>query len=36
MVSAVVCPFCKVVTGDCFGDTGNKHKHDCPYQVRKC
>ena len=31
MVKAMVCPKCGVVTGNCFGRTGTRHKPDCPY-----
>ena len=31
MVRALTCPGCGIVTGNCFGKTGNRHKPDCPY-----
>lgn len=36
MVSSTKCYFCGAVTSNCFGDTGEDHKRDCPAYVHRC
>lgn len=37
MVNETHCPFCDVVTSNCFGKTNENHNDDCiTLETRKC
>lgn len=36
MVRAMICHYCGVETGNCFGSTGKRHKVGCPAYVHRC
>lgn len=34
MVTQTTCPDCGIVTSNCFGSTGNRHKNGCAWEVK--